>query len=128
MRETVCETVCGTVCGTACGTQRRACACGDGRFTVYDVETPEEVREEDCLGWVDINFLDLLNRPDTDLPYRIVNVSDQVRNERLEEAESTVFLRYETETNKAESNGADSPTSQGICVGWVWSGVLHARR
>jgi hypothetical protein len=115
------------------------------------------VREEDCLGWVDINFRDLLNAPDTDLAYRMVrykryavflryqftrsaliqlepsnvilslyhreceagiqilqsnghhhycqvNVGDSERNEMLEQQQSTLFLRLETDEGSTPSN------------------------
>ena len=66
------------------------------RFTIYDVDSSDEVKEEDCMGWVDINFNDLLNAPDQDLAYRMVNVTDPVRNQLLESNQATMFLRYES--------------------------------
>ena len=48
------------------------------------------------MGWVDINFNDLLNAPDQDLAYRMVNVTDPVRNQLLESNQATMFLRYES--------------------------------
>lgn len=59
------------------------------------MESPEEVREEDCLGWVDINFRDLLNAPGTQLAYRMVNVGGSELHDRLQAEESTIYLMFE---------------------------------
>lgn len=48
--------------------------------------------KEDCLGWVDINFSDLVSSPDQSLAYRLINLSDAAQNQHLEDTEATIFL------------------------------------
>jgi len=85
-----------------------------GRFSVYDVEDPAvEVREEDCIGWVDINFQDLLDAPDNDVAYRVVH-SDATRNEELLSNNTEMHLRFEPHHQPApedEDPSADNSNS-----------------